>query len=122
MAREAPRCRPGTAGTVRRRRSEGTAWGRCPPPAAGGSVGRRRAATAGPPRGPCSPSAAARRPESVLENEKIKKMHEDRYHLFAYLLSVYRRSQAEKMQAAHTLVGDQKDKKLFGFHFTREQM
>lgn len=59
-AREALQCRPGTAGTGRRRRSEGTAWGRCPPPAAGGSVVPRREATAEPPRGPCSPSAEVR--------------------------------------------------------------
>lgn len=51
-------CRPGTAGNARRRRSEGTPSGRCPPPAAGGSDDPRREGTVELPRGPCSPSAA----------------------------------------------------------------
>lgn len=55
--REALQCRPGTAGTVRRRRSEGTALGRCLPPAADGSGVPRREGTVELPRGPCSPSA-----------------------------------------------------------------
>lgn len=56
VVREVLRCRPGTAGTVRRRRSGGTASGRCLPPAAGGSNVPRREGTVELPRGPCSPS------------------------------------------------------------------
>lgn len=56
MVREVLQCRPGTAGTVRRRRSEGTASGRCLLPAAGGLNVPRREGTVELPRGPCFPS------------------------------------------------------------------
>lgn len=66
VAREELQCRPGTADTVRRRRSEATASGRCLPPAAGGSNVPRHGGTGEPPRGPCSPSAAMSTPVLVL--------------------------------------------------------
>lgn len=109
VGREAPRCRPGTAGTVRRRRNEATAWGRCPPPAAAGSAGRRRAATDGPPRGPCFPSAAARRPEWVLENRK-KKNHEDN-DICLFIAAVKQRTGRRK-EAKRT---------RFGFNLMKQQ-
>lgn len=56
---EALQCHPGTAGSVHKHRSEGIALGRCPPPQAGESGVLLRGGTVEPPRGPCSPSAAA---------------------------------------------------------------
>lgn len=70
VAREALQCRPDTAGTVHRRRSEGRASGHCPPPEAGGSDVPQREGTVELPRGPCSPSVVARRLGPVLETHK----------------------------------------------------
>lgn len=71
VAMEGLQCRPGTVDTVRRRRSEATASGRCLPPAAGGSNAPRRGGTAEPPHGPCSPSAAMSTPVLVLIHKHI---------------------------------------------------
>lgn len=68
---EALPCHPGTAGSVRRRKTEGRPLGRWTPPGAGGSDAPHSEGTAWPPRGPCSPSAAST-PGLVLSDTKTK--------------------------------------------------
>lgn len=102
-AREGLQCRPGTVDTVRRRRSEATASGRCLPPAAGGSNVPPRVGTAEPPRGPCSPSAAMSTPVLVL-------IVRHKHTCFKVRLFCYISCQTDNTQTIYRLFGNLKGK------------